>query len=120
MSSSNFGTIGYVAPEALSANKTFDQKIDSWSLGIILYNLVCGAMPFTGTEKKIKFQSLNKVPQYKEEAWNQCSKDLKDLTQGLLHRDSSLRLSMNQALAHRWFGRVIPESGEEPKYLTRG
>lgn len=62
VSSSYFGTRGYIAPEALNCNRQFDQKIDSWSLGIILYNLVCGAMPFRGSEKKIKYQTLNKVP----------------------------------------------------------
>lgn len=101
MCSAKFGTKGYIAPEALSGYVRFDQKVDSWSLGILLYNLVCGNMPFTGSEKRIKFLCLNKSPQYNEQAWGQCSDDLRDLVKGLLHRDSTLRFSMEEALSHR-------------------
>ena len=43
------GTIGYMAPELLVGEGEYDEKVDIWSLGVILYNLVTGKMPYIGT-----------------------------------------------------------------------
>jgi serine/threonine-protein kinase len=40
------GTPGYVAPEELLGTSSDLRKGDSWSLGVILFNLVTGQMPF--------------------------------------------------------------------------
>ena len=48
-----FGTMGYQAPEVILRRK-YDEKVDNWSLGVLLFNLVTGKMPFAGkNEKKI-------------------------------------------------------------------
>ena len=64
-----FGTRGYMAPEVLQGSLRFNEKIDSWALGVLLYNLVTGKMPFTGSDKKVKFNSMNKVVQFPDMAW---------------------------------------------------
>ena len=43
------GTPGYVAPEIFKT-KTYDQKIDVFSLGVVYYILVFGKMPFEGQD----------------------------------------------------------------------
>lgn len=40
-----FGTMGYQAPEVLAQND-YDESIDCFSLGVLLYNFVTGQMPF--------------------------------------------------------------------------
>ena len=42
------GTVYYFAPEMLELGKRFDKRIDYWSLGIVLHEMVTGQRPFTG------------------------------------------------------------------------
>ena len=45
-----FGTLGFVAPEALVGFKKIDYKIDTWSLGALLFYMITGKLPFYGNE----------------------------------------------------------------------
>lgn len=46
------GTPFYMAPEIFNVNK-YDEKVDLWSLGIVLYILLTGKAPYYGKEDKI-------------------------------------------------------------------
>jgi serine/threonine protein kinase len=44
------GTPAYMSPEQLSSSKTVDGRSDIWSLGVIMYQLLIGRIPFEGTD----------------------------------------------------------------------
>jgi calcium-dependent protein kinase len=78
-----FGTPYYIAPEVL--NNRYDEKCDLWSIGVILYILLCGYPPFNGANDD---QIIKSVKEGKfrtdDEEWSCISKDAIDLVNKLL------------------------------------
>ena len=63
------GTTPYKAPE-LILNQPSDFKSDIWSLGVILYEILSGKMPFTGTNTEEVSQCiLSKELHYDDPIW---------------------------------------------------
>lgn len=59
------GTVCYSAPEMLRGDKYAAEKVDVWSLGIILYALLCGELPFDeDDETQTKMKILKDEPTY--------------------------------------------------------
>jgi calcium-dependent protein kinase len=50
------GTAYYVAPEVLRGS--YHQQCDIWSLGVILFMMLCGYAPFEGENNKIIFKNI--------------------------------------------------------------
>ena len=81
------GTHGYKAPEIILKQPT-DFKCDIWSLGCLLYELLCGQMPFLGSdieeiEQHILYRNLN----FEGPIWASVSEASIDLITKMLRRD---------------------------------
>lgn len=94
------GTLAYVAPEVLS--KDYTSQCDLWSLGVIVFILLSGYMPFSGSEAS-QMRNIG-VGQFtwKPERWNLISKEARGFTEALLQVDHTKRLNAQQALNYPW------------------
>ena len=80
-----------------------------WSVGVILYTLVMGKVPFDGNFDKEVFNSIiNKPMIFKEQG--RRSTELMDLMKRLLFKDPISRLSAMEAINHR----LIIVRGKDP------
>jgi len=96
------GTPHYVSPEILK-NIPYDQSTDMWSVGVILYVILCGYAPFSDDNQAQLFSKV-RVGEYdfNGEEWKNVSEDAKDLIRHLLVVDPRRRWSAMQALQCRW------------------
>lgn len=105
------GTPAYVAPEILEG-KGYTLKVDSWSLGVITYVMLCGFPPFYDEDNEKMFEFI-KQGQYDFPSpfWDDISSSAKDLISKLLVTDPLKRLSAEDALKHEWLlGRTTPRT----------
>ncbi|TLD33248.1 hypothetical protein PspLS_00465 [Pyricularia sp. CBS 133598] len=102
------GTPDYLAPEVVS-NKGYNKSVDWWSLGILIYEMLCGYTPFwdSGSPMKIYENILKgkvRYPAY-------INPDAQDLLQRLITADLTKRLGnlyggSQDVRNHPWFAEV--------------
>lgn len=96
-----YGTPYYIAPEVL--NNSYDEKCDLWSIGVILYILLCGYPPFNGANDEQIIKNVKKGEfRTDEEEWQTISNEAIDLVNKLLSYEPKHRISAKDALQHPW------------------
>merc|ERR1711990_1117362 len=124
------GSLEYMAPEVVDTfmiddydedddeSICYNKKCDLWSLGVIMYILLCGYAPFAGncgldcgwdrgescTDCQERLFSSIKEGRlvFPDQHWAAISPQAKELIQRLLVKDSGARLDANQVLDHPW------------------
>jgi len=83
----------------------YTKAVDLWGVGVIMYLLLSGRMPFgDGKNNDTTIDAILKHPlDLSPRAFQTVSEEAKHLLIGLLKKDSALRLTVQQALAHPWF-----------------
>ena len=96
------GSLNYIAPEVLK--RTYDEKCDIWSCGVILYILVIGNYPFNGNNKNEILSNIEKGNYTFPEGFiRNASPEIRDLIQQCLQVNPSSRISAKKALNHPFF-----------------
>jgi len=100
---STAGSLAYMPPEVLTnSNTSADPAIDVWAMGIILYFMLYGFLPFRGTTEKevVKAITTSKVvfPPGKKKLTNECTK----LITEMLVKNPINRIKVNEIMQSDW------------------
>ena len=91
-----------MAPEVLDGR--YDSKVDTWSLGVLLYVFMSGYLPFQGDSRNDVFHKIQTGKyHFNHPEFNDISAEAKSLIKNLLVVDPKARLSAGDALKHPWF-----------------
>ena len=96
------GTTYYVAPEIL-LGIPYGKGVDIWSLGVIIYVMLHGVLPFLHEDLNLLFEKIMTAQFSFKENEVALSTEVKDLLSLILVPDSSRRLSLDEISAHSWF-----------------
>ena len=100
---SDFGFSKFLIPKAQEQLFTACGTLDCWSLGVILYVMLCGYPPFYAEENNELFQLIKNCDyEFHMPYWENISDDAKDLIKKLLVADPKKRLSADEILKHPW------------------
>mmetsp|Transcript_3923 Transcript_3923/g.10908 ORF Transcript_3923/g.10908 Transcript_3923/m.10908 type:complete len:507 (+) Transcript_3923:86-1606(+) len=103
------GTPYYVAPQVLAGK--YDQLSDMWSVGVIMYVMLCGYPPFFG-ETDAEVLSKVRLGNFSFNAadWKNISEDAKNLIRFLLKMNPRDRYTAEQTLNHEWIKNKAPKA----------
>uniref|UniRef100_A0AAY4B1M5 non-specific serine/threonine protein kinase n=1 Tax=Denticeps clupeoides TaxID=299321 RepID=A0AAY4B1M5_9TELE len=93
------GSPPYAAPEVFEGKEYEGPQLDIWSLGVVLYVLVCGSLPFDGATlpalRQRVMEGRFRIPFF-------MSQDCENLIRKMLVVDPTKRITMAQIKQHRW------------------
>ena len=102
MATSVFGSLDYIAPEVL-VRRQFGKPADLWSLGVIMYILLCGYTPFYGADPQAKCAAIAGGNFFFPKSdWDHVSSQAKDLIRRLIVVNPDQRMTAASVLTHPW------------------
>jgi len=104
------GTPAFVAPEVLR-QELYGTQVDMWSLGTILYIMLCGYPPFVEKNLPKLYRAIKKGNVvFGKPYWDNVSREAKHCVQGLLKLDIKKRLTPADLLKHPWITHMAKSS----------
>uniref|UniRef100_A0A3P9A8B6 non-specific serine/threonine protein kinase n=1 Tax=Esox lucius TaxID=8010 RepID=A0A3P9A8B6_ESOLU len=105
------GSPPYAAPELFQGKKYDGPEVDVWSLGVILYTLVSGSLPFDGQNlKELRERVLRgkyRVPFY-------MSTDCEGILRRFLVLNPTKRCTLDQVMKDKWINAGYDEDSLKP------
>lgn len=98
------GSPCYAAPEMIAGKHYEGPLADLWSMGVILFALVCGYLPFEDPNTSVLYRKIMSGD-YKSPAW--ISSEVKDLIRKILETDPKKRYKVEDIRKHSWYCRLL-------------
>lgn len=110
------GSPYYIAPEVFLQEYT--HKIDIWSLGVVLYIMLSGKVPFPGnSELEIIGNVIKGDFHFNHDPFKHHSQEAKDFLMKLICKDVELRCNAVQALEHPWIQKHSAENAVQDETM---
>ena len=109
------GTASYMAPEVLANKGNYSPLCDVWSIGVILYLLLSGSIPFRPhgpDDSQLSAIKRTKLD-FAAPIWGLVDKGVKALLQRLLHVDPASRMTAKELRDHPWISGRASEPGSK-------
>ena len=104
-----FGTLSFVAPEVL-VRKPYNKEVDIWSIGITLYYILTGTLPFDDDQdneeiiaKKVVYSKLT----FYDKKWEKISKECINFVEICLEKEIEKRANSKDLLNHKWLKSLV-------------
>ncbi|KAL3222630.1 hypothetical protein MRX96_028408 [Rhipicephalus microplus] len=108
----------YASPEIVKGTPYYGPEVDCWSLGVLLYTLVYGAMPFDGSNFKRLVRQISEADYYEPKR----KSDASGLIRRLLTVDPAKRATVIDICQDRWvnqgFDHSLLQLAEDMSNLT--
>ncbi|CAI5495611.1 unnamed protein product [Closterium sp. Naga37s-1] len=109
------GSSLYMAPEVV-CGREYNSAADMWSVGVVLYVMLAGYVPFYGPDLPHVFLAICRGhPDLTGEAWEGVSDEAKQLVRALLSVDPAARPSACDLLSHPWLTAHMPAAASAAK-----
>ena len=103
------GTPIYLAPEIIK-EEGHDEKVDIWCIGVLLFELLTGNVPFLGND----IDTLKENILHLRIAWpKDINNDAKNLIKKILKLDPKARISLEEMLKHPFFTKYFPNEVDQ-------
>jgi len=96
------GSAAYAAPELLQGLPYEGTKVDIWSLGVILYIMICSSMPFRDSNIKTLLSDQRAPLHIPSTILPGLSREMKELLLKVLSFDHEKRIRMNDLRNDKW------------------
>eukprot|EP00055_Hartaetosiga_balthica_P002423 m.3932 g.3932 ORF g.3932 m.3932 type:complete len:713 (+) comp2148_c0_seq1:198-2336(+) len=104
------GSAAYAAPELIRGEKYIGPPADVWSLGILLYALLCGFLPFDDENTQVLYKQIQRG-MYEIPPW--LSFESQKFIGSMLRHKPEQRITMPKLLRHPWMLKGLPEDVKE-------
>ena len=104
---SSCGTLSFLAPEVFRGTSNAGPPLDVWSLGVILFAILCGRLPFegsdlTGTKRPRDAIIKSRILKCSYKIEEYLSLEAKDLVRRMLKLDPAERATIPEIFNHCW------------------
>ncbi|KNC82284.1 CAMK/CDPK protein kinase [Sphaeroforma arctica JP610] len=111
------GTFNYMPPERL-LQQGFTEKADVWGLGVLLYALIAGRLPFPGQDRQTVLHWVKQGPDMSLDEFAAVSPLAVELIRKMLHPDPNQRPSVAHVLENKWMMGNVQQTAVLGKTLT--